>query len=155
MATNVYQGVAGRKHITLKTKLAAALLHAYPHLYSDAKLMTEDQLLSLFQWDHNMLYESRHVDRDAFWNLTPLLIKAHREKTRQDATVIAKGRRIRIKHSAVRTPKLRIGPGEALECLPMASLQAPRRPARTSRKLRSRGFDKTRRRKMDGTVVKR
>jgi len=167
MATNVYQGVAKRKHITLKTKLAATLRRLGDIPYRDAKLMTEDQIISLYQFDHNILHETKHPDRDKWWNLEPLLIRAHRKKTKRDAHVIAKGRRIRAKlpnkkmvaaldelDSAVRTPKLRIGPGEARQSAYGVLAAAPR-PARSRRKLRSRGFDKTLRRRMDGTVVRR
>jgi len=88
-----------RKHISWKTKCAAAVLDGMLERsrawYDDAKKMTEDQFLSLFQFDHNILHESRHPDRDKFWNLTPKLIRAHREKTKRDAKIIAKGRRIR------------------------------------------------------------
>jgi hypothetical protein len=167
-----------RKHISWKTKCAAAVLNAMMERgreldwYLVAKDMTEDQFLSLFQWDHNIFHSATRgvarpeggleftpIDPDVFWNLTPMLIKAHREKTRADAKIIAKGRRIRawnepFMNAAARAPKLRTGPGETAASARGAIAEASR-PARTRRKLRSRGFDKTKRRKMDGTVVKR
>ena len=154
-----------RKHISDKTRLAATLLARGEVPYTDAKKMSEDQLISLYHWDHNILHESGHADRDKFWNLAPMLIKAHREKTRADAKIIAKSRRIRAwndrsKDSAgagnhvarLRSAPLRIGSDEE------GGEHSRRRSIRHSsepHKLRSRGFDKRYRKKLDGTVVKR
>ena len=155
MSCNVYQGVAKRKHISLKTKLAATLLRLGQVPYNDAKQMTPDQIISLYHFDHNILHETNLPERDSFWNLEPLLIRTHREKTRRDATVIAKGRRIRNRHSAAETLTLRTEPGESKRRAGhgVHDIAAPR-PVR-SRKLRSRGFDKTLRKHMDGRVTKR
>lgn len=177
--------MAKRKHISWKTKYAAALLKLGDVPYSDAKSMTEDQIISLYAVDHNILHETNHPDRDRFWNLTPMLIKPHREKTKRDATVIAKGRRIRawnekkFSDAAADAPALRTGSGESKRHAGHgAHAAAAPRPARTLtplgkvvlkaidaeakraglrpwRKILSRGFDKRLRKKMDGTVVKR
>jgi len=131
--------------------------------YEDAKKMTEDQFLSLVQFDHNILHETEHEDRDKFWNLTPMWILAHREKTKTDAKIIAKSRRIRAKLSRdsagagnhvarLRLAPLRTDPDEAGG---VNSRRQSIRPLSGSHKLRSRGFDKTRRRKMDGTVERK
>jgi hypothetical protein len=176
-----------RKHISWKTKCASSLIAPcrncgyVPFYYDDAKKMTEDQLLSLFHFDHNILHETGDPDVDKFWNLAPMLIMAHREKTKQDAKVIAKGRRIRKRHSlveighmlAVAVDEERASPSEAVaEALTEGFVRGIEHQKRASispsmkllklgerelrkRKLQSRGFDKTRRRKMDGTVVKR
>lgn len=184
-----------RKHISWKTKCASALLNAmrehppFPFVdYDDAKQMTEDQFLSLFQWDHNILHETGSPDVDKYWNLTPMLIKAHREKTKTDAAIIAKGRRIRqkergivelsreIREFARENPDRALAeafmqgtyegkkeannlwtkeanrPGGALQWTTL--LKAGERELK-KRKIQSRGFDKTKRKKMDGTVVKR
>lgn len=106
--------------------------------------MTEDQFLSLFHFDHNILHETGHPDRDAFWNLTPMLIQAHRTKTKADAKVIAKGKRIRKRDEVTQQLLAVLGDGTAVQ-----------KDYERYHKLRSRGFDRTRRRKMDGTVVKR
>lgn len=125
-----------RKHISWKTKCAAALLEAWEDFpYDEAKRLTEDQFLSLFHFDHNILHETEHEDRDQFWNLRPMFIKAHREKTKQDAKVIAKSKRIRAWNE------------KSYRLTPLG--------LKMKRKLKSRGFDKTLRKKMDGTVVKR
>lgn len=140
-----------RKHISWKTRCASATLAFIDATdrrglgYADAKLMTEDQFLSLFHWDHNILHETGHPDADKFWNLAPMLIRTHREKTKTDAKVIAKSRRIREKH---RPPKEHA-------TTTLVQLEKQLKTASYVRKLASRGFDKTLRKKLDGTVVKR
>lgn len=82
-----------RKHISLKTKLAAALREMAHIPRADAELMTEDQVLSLFQW-HHTVYHTDSAD-DAHYNLEPMLIRAHRERTAKiDVPQIAKTKRI-------------------------------------------------------------
>src|SRR5258708_10808167 len=72
------------------------LSHARAVSYEPSKLMTADQIISLFHFDH---YPIRHADGgpDEPWNLPPRLIKAHRVKTKRDVKEIAKGRRIEEK----------------------------------------------------------
>ena len=81
-----------RKHITLTEKLASALMALGYVPYADAKQMTAHQFISLFQFDHNILHT--HDGSDEFWNLTPMLILTHRVKTKRDARVIAKVRKL-------------------------------------------------------------
>jgi hypothetical protein len=151
-----------RKHISWKTKCAAALLcwmsdrGGANTWYADARDgMTEDQFLSLFHFDHNIYHEAGYEKCDEYWNLTPMLIRAHREKTKQDAKIIAKSRRIRAWNEP--TPVY-------VEWLPSWETYAEWKFRRATlaeydrkrkRKLQSRGFDKTRRRKMSGKVVPR
>jgi hypothetical protein len=152
--------------------------------YDDAKKMTEDQFLSLFQWDHNILHSSENHNRDQFWNLGAVLIREHREKTKVDAKVIAKSKRLRAKYLpddltekglteiVKRMPRTKItsdaaGAGNLVARLRPAPLQTepdeaggehfrrPSTPPSSGSKLRSRGFDKRYLKKMDGTVVKR
>lgn len=123
-----------RKRISWKTRYASAMLMLHPDLYEHAKLMGETNFASLFQNDHNILHETKHPDRDEFWNLTQRFIAEHREKTKQDQKIIAKGRRIRKKLKPMSREHLIV---ERAIC----------------RKLHSRGFDKRLKRKMDGTVV--
>ena len=79
-----------RAHISLKTKLASTLCqmlrddgagNLVPVIpYADAKMMTEDQVLSLFHFDHDPI--AKHVGGpDAHWNLKPRPIPEHRQKT--------------------------------------------------------------------------
>lgn len=82
-----------RAHISLKTKLASALL-ALGHVpYDDAKALTADQLISLYHWDHGILHGIEI--NDEYWNLTPILIQTHREKSKRDTAIVAKSKRIR------------------------------------------------------------
>jgi hypothetical protein len=147
--------MAKRKHISWKTKCAAATRELdylrgqmalvrgasyQPIPYDHAKTMTQDQFLSLFQWDHNKLHSFDGGDH--FTNLSPLPTKAHREKTKRDAKIIAKSRRITAKQI-----KYELFPGLAM---------IERHPfRRLKRKIRSRGFDKTRTRGVDGRVRRR
>src|SRR5262245_30905746 len=81
----------------MATKLAAALLQLGHVPYEHARGMTDDQIISLYQFDH---YPVRKSDGgpDAAWNLVPRLIAAHRAKTATvDQPAIAKGKRIRRK----------------------------------------------------------
>jgi len=96
--------VSKRPHISLKTKLAAALctivrpdetgrlVRVISH--ADAKKMTADQVLSVFTWDH---YPIRFSDGGpcAHWNLEPRPILEHRHKTaKKDAPEMKKARKI-------------------------------------------------------------
>jgi hypothetical protein len=82
-----------RDHISNETLLASALL-ALGHIpHEHAKLMTAAQIISLYQFDH---YPIRKVDggQDEPWNLRPLGIMAHREKTGRDITELRKADRL-------------------------------------------------------------
>lgn len=88
-----HQMTRKRGHISYKTKLAAALRELAKIPRDHAEQMTEDQILSLFQWNH-IVY---HADtaNDAHYNLDPLLIRAHRKRTAEiDVPQIAKTKRI-------------------------------------------------------------
>lgn len=104
-----------RAHIGLKTKLASALCqmlmpdengNLVPVIrYEDSKLMTEDQVLSVFGWDH---YPIRKADGgpDVHWNLTPRPILGHRRKTAQkDIPEMAKADRIKGRAAGMRKPR--------------------------------------------------
>lgn len=93
-----------RKSVSLRTKLAAALLTivrpndrgqlepVIPH--DHAKLMSDDQIISLFQWDHYPIPHA-HDGPDEAWNLRPLLIAEHRSVTAEhDIPQIAKTKRL-------------------------------------------------------------
>lgn len=137
-----------RKHISLRTQLAAALCQLRDESgnllipYEHAKFMTEDQVLSLFQRDH---YPVRKTDGglDVHYNLVFLFIGPHRIKTAKvDQPEIAKSRRIRNSLAAFNAHMAARGEG------------LPRDPERGP-KIRSRGFDRTKTRKFDGTVTAR
>jgi hypothetical protein len=83
----------GRAHISMQTKLASALLKLADVPYEHAKLMSPQQIISLYQFHHNILHSTVPVDE--FWNLEPLLIGEHRGRFQQDAAVAAKIKRLR------------------------------------------------------------
>lgn len=88
-----------RKHISVTTKLASALLMLGDISYEDSKGMTAEVIVSRYNFDH---YPIRHENGgpDAPWNLRPRLIQAHREKTAKiDIPQSAKARRIDKKWS--------------------------------------------------------
>jgi hypothetical protein len=176
----------GRKHISDKKRAAIFALALGDVPYDDAKKMTEDQILSLYHLDHDaILNDSGHADRDEYWNYKPRLIRDHREKTKRDMMVIAKGRRVRRKLAEHRRKQLakvyeEYRPYDLTGRIADALMKGFHEGARNAydrmdlprntysenynaidwnkkpkRKIRSRGFDKTKRRKMDGTVVKR
>ena len=91
-----------RDHISLTTKLAAAICIVLDIPHEHQKLMTADQVLSLVQWDHWPIRRDDGLalgmsleEVDRFSNLFPRPIMAHREKTSKiDIPQIAKSRRI-------------------------------------------------------------
>jgi len=83
--------------MNLELKCAAVLLALGDIPHEHAKMMTNAQIISLYQFDH---YPVRKCDGgpDEAWNLVPRLIAAHRDKTAAiDVPAIAKGKRIRRK----------------------------------------------------------
>lgn len=84
-----------RKHIGFKTKLAAAI-GALFFTYDERKELSEDQILSLVQWDHDPIpHAAPYNGPDTHDNLVPSLIIPHRVKTAtKDVPAMAKGRRI-------------------------------------------------------------
>lgn len=91
-ATAKEQSNNRRRRITTKTKLASALL-ALGHVpYEHSKIMTADQIISLYHFDHSILHSTEPIDEP--WNLTPRLIMAHREKSKRDTSIAAKSKRL-------------------------------------------------------------
>jgi len=82
-----------RKHVNLKTKLAAAI-GALFLTYDERKELSEDQVLSLVHFDHDPIPHAEGGTGDHF-NLVPLLIGGHRVKTATvDVPGIAKRKRV-------------------------------------------------------------
>ena len=130
-----------KAHMPLREKLAAALaqmmvevdgklVRAIPH--DDAKLMTAEELCSLFEFDH-AIYEciggpTKH------WNLTPRFIAEHRQKTNKiDKPAIAKSKRLVEDQEAFRQRLLRKGSLEPI---------VAETPTKPRAKIQSRGFSK-------------
>lgn len=128
-----------RAHIPVNTKYASVLLQMrdcdcpriIPHEH--AKLMSDDQIISLFHCDHDPIPHAEGGPAEA-WNLTHRLIAAHREKTAKvDVPTIAKGKRLR-RNEAEGSNRLLAKYGIKLTTTMSpelaASLQRPRRKAK-------------------------
>lgn len=87
-----------RAHIPLKRKLASTIVALLQIPHEHAKQMSEEQVLSLVHFDHNELHTLNQ--NDAFWNLTPVPVPQHREKSRGDTSLAAKSERISKAHKA-------------------------------------------------------
>lgn len=89
-----------RGHISWKTKYAAALRLVGDIPYSHAKLMHEDQIISLFEVAHGILHAVDPIDEH--WNLTPMLKSEHKADFAKDNTAAKKvTRMIRANDAAV------------------------------------------------------
>ncbi len=85
-----------RKEPTLKDRLAAALREIAGIPMDHARLMSAEQIISLFQF-HHIEYHATDGS-DEHWNLDPLLIAPHRKRTAEiDIPQIAKTRRLSAK----------------------------------------------------------
>lgn len=107
-----------RKHIPLRTKLAAALcslvrstedgkfVKVIPH--EEAKRLTEEQVFAKFEWNHHPVPKA-FGGPDEFWNLDPMPKAEHREITAKvDIPRIAKAKRVakrEASHSEAMTMK--------------------------------------------------
>lgn len=84
-----------RDYIPMRERLAAALALALPQelrdLYREKKVPAA-VILAQFEFDHVALHAQG--GSDAWHNLDPLLKPAHREKSRRDTSIVAKGKRI-------------------------------------------------------------
>lgn len=141
-----------RKAPSLRVKLASALLalrgadgeRLIPHEH--AKLMTAEQIISLFQFNH---YPIRHEAGGPAepWNLDPMLIAAHREVTATvDIPQAAKAKRIvrsQARHAAVMQAKAfgadgigAVVPAKRGRKIPSRPFGAGHRPLRSKNTLR-------------------
>lgn len=91
-----------RGYIPLKVQLAAALCQIADIPYEHAKVLTPDQILSLFHLDHGIYHawEASPGEYDKHWNMRFRFIKEHREKTKKDVGIIAKTRKTAKSHAA-------------------------------------------------------
>lgn len=90
-----------RKEPTLTAKLAAVIRQLLGIPFDHARLMTDDQVISLVQFNHILYHTDMKDDPDcdAHWNLEAMTIMAHRERTAKiDVPQIAKTRRISKAH---------------------------------------------------------
>lgn len=139
--------MTARAYIGLKTKLASALLVVGGIPHEHAKLMTEDQVLSLFQWHHFPIPHG-HDGADVHHNLTPILIKPHRNyEAKIGRPMMAKVDRLSQAHADFRRKLL------ARDDFQHAGPQYLERGRK--RRIQSRGFDKTKTRTFRGKVKPR
>lgn len=90
-----------RKEPTLTDKLAAALRELLGIPYEHAVQMTAEQIISLVQWHH--IHYHRDSANDEHWNLDPLPIRAHKERTAKiDLPQIGKTKRLTKAHEEFR-----------------------------------------------------
>ena len=83
----------------LTTLPARGGLASYPHEH--AKKMGADQILSHVQWHHSEYHAQDGSDEH--WNIEPMLIQAHRERTAKiDIPQIAKTKRLAKEHEEFR-----------------------------------------------------
>ena len=126
--------------------------------YEDAKLMTSEQIISLFQWDHGELWVLTQNDHPA--NFTPRPILEHREKSKLDNRAVKKGDRIakdHTEHHRVMSSRHGLAGADAVAGAGdehRGSEPSPRRPVspitppaagRACPKIQSRGFEKSKR----------
>lgn len=133
----------------LSQKLASALCIILEIPHEHAKLMHEDQINSLVEWDH---YPIRRADGGSNHpsNLRPLLIGAHREKTyKHDAPDMAKERDVRKARSLHEARMNEKSWREANDWV-MSRLSP-----RSRKRIQSRGFNKAMTRGVNGKVRKR
>lgn len=129
--------MSARRHISWKTKYAACLRELLEIPYEHAKLMHEDQVISLGRVDHGILHAVEPIDDH--WNLTPRPLKEHAEKSRRDTGIVAKVKRIELDHQEHKA-RMNIAFRETDEAM--------KRHSFAGRKIRSRGFEKGIKRKI-------
>lgn len=126
-----------RAHISFKTLYASALRIVGEIPYDHAKLMHEDQIISLFSPDHGILHAIEPIDEH--WNLTPTFRGPHKEKSRKDTRIVAKVKRTEEKHQAflsMRSPAEQHAENDHFRAVLDAVTRRPRA------KIQSRGFQK-------------
>ena len=135
-----------RDYVPLTERLAASLamlLSPYERDVLRGAKAPAEMVLKLFHFDHNVLHALGGSDK--WWNLSPVQVQAHREKSRRDVSAIAKVDRIIARQHEHR---------EAMDRL----LRPEGRP-RTVKRPRGRPMPGSvasgLRKKLDGSVVKR
>lgn len=121
-----------RAYIPLATKLAAALSMLLPQEERDrarAEKVPPKAILKLFNFDHVVLHT--WTKNDEWWNLTPMQVKPHREKTKLDIKRNNKVKRIVAAlsvHRIAMSSKLKTNrwPKRKLRSRPLRSLSARR-----------------------------
>ena len=128
-----------RAHIPYPQQLAAALRELGGIPYDHAKLMSAEQVISLFQRDHGILHATDPINEH--WNITWRLRAEHREKSKRDTAIVAKSKRIVSKRN------VHLAALAANATIDEVVADVSRRMKQTwaSRKLQSRPFPKIKR----------
>lgn len=92
-----------KRNMTPKRRAAIFLAHGGLCHLCGGKIMAPQEK---WEVEHIIALEISGDDSDG--NLAPAHVKCHKAKTRQDAAVIAKCRRVREKHTGARKPKSRM-----------------------------------------------
>jgi hypothetical protein len=118
-----------RKYIRTDERLAAALFFLIPDAevratMRDARLSAR-AVIRMFHFDHGELHALG--GKDKWWNLWPMLVAAHKTKSRRDTSIVAKVRRIEK---------------EPERWLDLTGPKRRGKPLMPRNKIRSRGFQK-------------
>lgn len=135
-----------RRALNMETKLASALLALGDIPYLDAKAMGAANLISLYQFDHNIRHaEGGTID---FWNLAPTLIIPHRIKSATvDVPEMTRNRSAQDSQ-AIHLAKLASRAGDyagaavILSSVKKKSRLKPKRAWPKGRKIQNRGFER-------------
>jgi hypothetical protein len=96
--------MTGRAYIPYPERLAATLACLLPQEHRDElrqRMVDSAAVLGLFHFHHITFHANR--GSDFWWNLHPMLIATHRERTRKiDVPAIAKGKRLAREHEDFR-----------------------------------------------------
>lgn len=133
-----------RPHVSLRVKLAAALLTIVRPdengelrrviSHADAQKMTADQIISLYNFDH---WPIRFADGGCSepWNLEPRPIIEHRRKTaKKDVPEMKKARKIAKRRAADTLPRVQVMGDLATGPAPQMKRAWPSRPFPNSKR---------------------
>jgi hypothetical protein len=122
-----------RDYIPLPERLAAALVRLLP-LDEQRSLRhakgPASTVLKLFQFDHIVLHAPPFNGSDKWWNLDPMQVKPHREKSRRDTSIVAKVDRIIEKRRKHEEAMKRIVSQRSLPISRWPKRKIPSRPLR-------------------------
>jgi hypothetical protein len=139
-----------RKPIRMDDYLAAALACLLPQGQRDelrAAKVPASVVIRMFSPDHIGLHCFEAPDRDAWHNITPMLRGPHKQKSRRDAAIAAKVKRLErqfrpeiiggmVALIEVSDRTARHGPGKAAGAFPAAGLAKPRPKRRIAQRAR-------------------
>lgn len=123
-----------RKYVAIREKWAAALSLLLPQDVRDnlrERKVPAKTVIALFDQDHVVLHAFDGPDR--WWNFTPMLRAVHREKSRRDTSIVAKGDRLKAEHEEFRRRMLTPGRSKKRErsTIPTGSFPKGHRPLRS------------------------